>query len=159
MIIHFYFTFSILKLSFGILYTASVYSGSLSYYGSHISLQDTSLRFRFQSEYLGFYLYLVIRKSCDVSVRYWKFSNPSLSSSYSHYRKAHFGSRHVEPALLARIRAPHKIPYSCIYWTRRFNDFNFNAKIFPFYLTEWTLKHLIYLLSPIYIQYINEWKI
>jgi hypothetical protein len=32
------------------------------YYGSHISAQDTSLRFRFQPEYLGLYLYLVIRK-------------------------------------------------------------------------------------------------
>jgi hypothetical protein len=43
------------------LYTASVYSGSLSYYGSYKSAQDTSLRIHFQSEYL-FYRYLVIRK-------------------------------------------------------------------------------------------------
>jgi hypothetical protein len=49
-------------LSFRILYTASVYSGSLSYYGSQISAQDTSLGFHFQSEYFGFYRYLVIRK-------------------------------------------------------------------------------------------------
>jgi hypothetical protein len=61
-ILHFHFTFSILKLSFGILYTVSVYSGSLSYYGSHKSVQDTSLRFHFQSEFLSFYPYLVIRK-------------------------------------------------------------------------------------------------
>jgi hypothetical protein len=76
-IVHFYFTSSALKLSFGILYTASVYSGSLSKYGSHISAQDTSLRFRFQSEYLGFYRYLEIRKvaMCQLSTSDESFQN------------------------------------------------------------------------------------
>jgi hypothetical protein len=64
-------------LSFGILYTASVYSGSLSYYGSHVSAQDTSLRFRFQSELFGFYRYLVIRKAamCQFSTSDESFQN------------------------------------------------------------------------------------
>jgi hypothetical protein len=64
-------------MSFDILYTASVYCGSLSYYGKHISVQDTSLRSRFKSEYLGFYCYLVIRNvaMCQFSTSDESFQN------------------------------------------------------------------------------------
>jgi hypothetical protein len=64
-------------MPFSILYTASVYSGSLSYYVSHISAQDISLSIRFQSEYLGFYHYLVIPKvvMCQFSTSNKSFQN------------------------------------------------------------------------------------
>jgi hypothetical protein len=44
----------ILHFLFSILCTAYVYSGSLSYYGSHRSAQQISLRICFQSEFLSF---------------------------------------------------------------------------------------------------------
>jgi uncharacterized membrane protein len=79
----FYFTFSVLKLSFGILYTASGYSGPPFYYGSYISAQDTSLPFRFQSEYIGFYRYLVIRKvaMCQFGTSDESFQNHHLAGT------------------------------------------------------------------------------
>jgi hypothetical protein len=54
--------FPFYKVSFCILYTDSIYSGSLSYYVSHRSEQETSLSISSQSEFRGFNPYLVIRK-------------------------------------------------------------------------------------------------
>jgi hypothetical protein len=50
---------------------------SLSFYGFHISAQDTSQRFCFQSEYLGFYPCLVIRKvaMCQIDTLDESFQN------------------------------------------------------------------------------------
>jgi hypothetical protein len=53
------------------------------YYGSQRSAQDTSLRFRFQSEFIGFYRYLVIRKvaMCQFGTSDESFQNHHLAGT------------------------------------------------------------------------------
>jgi hypothetical protein len=80
-----------IKSPFGILYSVSVYSGSLSYYGSLKSAQDTNLHIYtsvFNQNSSAFIVFLV-------SIQYFrrKFSKPSVSSRYSRNRKVCFASR------------------------------------------------------------------
>jgi hypothetical protein len=105
---------SVLKVPFGILYTASVYSGSMSYSGLHRSAQH---RFSIR-------IPLLLSLSCNPKVaidfnrlipiilqyfqrNVFKTITILVSSRYARFCKALFASRPFRPTLQARYKLKH----------------------------------------------------